>query len=39
MDVTSTGFQSRLLAGYGSVARLRRGHAGILTIKPGNEMS
>jgi SAM-dependent methyltransferase len=35
--LASTGFHARLLAGYGRVARFRRGHAGILAIKPGNE--
>jgi hypothetical protein len=37
--LASTGFHLRPLAGYGGVARFRRGHAGILAIKPSNEMS
>jgi SAM-dependent methyltransferase len=34
-DLVAVGFQTRLLAGYGSAARFRRGHAGILAVKPG----
>jgi len=37
--LASTGFHTRLLAGYGSGARFRRGHAGILAIKPSDERS
>jgi microcompartment protein CcmK/EutM len=33
-DLVSAGFQPRVLAGYGSAARFRRGHAGILAVKP-----
>jgi SAM-dependent methyltransferase len=33
-DLVSAGFQPRLLAGYGSAVRFRRGHAGILAVKP-----
>ncbi len=37
--LVSAGFRARLLAGYGSAARFRRGHAGILAVKPGNGTS
>jgi hypothetical protein len=37
--LASTGFHTRLLAGYGRAARFRRGHAGILAIKPSDERS
>jgi hypothetical protein len=30
------GFQTRVLAGYGHAVRFRRGHAGILAVKPSN---
>jgi hypothetical protein len=33
-DLASAGFQTRVLAGYGSAVRFRRGHAGILAVKP-----
>jgi SAM-dependent methyltransferase len=34
-DLASAGFQAHLLAGYGKAVRFRRGHAGILAVKPG----
>lgn len=33
-DLASAGFQTGVLAGYGSAVRFRRGHAGILAVKP-----
>jgi hypothetical protein len=34
-DLVAAGFEPRLLAGYGSAVRFRRGHAGMLAVKPG----
>jgi hypothetical protein len=38
-DLVLAGFQTRLLAGYGRAVRFRRGHAGILAVKPSNGTS